>query len=131
MHTDAHILACMQKTCERTCIHFRDVHLHTKHINTHTHTHTHTHAYAGGGHGAAGVLASGARGDDAPAVAHDGLEPASPQLADSLAWGGAQGYVNPVFAASVALKFKRFTYICVYMYDTYVIYVYICMCICV
>ena len=45
--------------------------------------------------------------------------------------GGAQGYVNPVFAASVALKFKRFTYICVYMYDTYVIYVYIYMCICV
>ena len=59
--------------------------------NTHTHTHTHMHAYAGGGHGAAGVLASGARGDDAPAVAHDGMEPASPQLADSLAWGGGAG----------------------------------------
>ena len=99
----------MQKTCERTCIHFRDVHLHTKHINTHTHTHTHMHTQVVGT--VLQVSLQAVRAVTTPLLSRMTAWSLLPRsLQTLLLGGGAQGYVNPVLAASVALKFKRYVY---------------------
>ena len=98
--------------------------------NTHTHTHTCMHTQVVGT--VLQVSLQAVRAVTTPLLSRMTAWSLLPRsLQTLLLGGGAQGYVNPVLAASVALKFKRFTYICVYMYDTYVIYVYIYMCICV